>query len=193
VKATTLPEAKTAVVEIKIYENKNKNKLLHTVITTYRRPTTQEQDKFIMEIQDEIENSQRKHPKTPVTLVGDTNIDILTKQTKYTQMMAETGMKTTITTPTRYDKKTDQKQTATLIDHIITSAKTKITAGTYNTYNRPPTNIRNIPHGNATTNTQKRKKIIEKQIPKTQTKNIRRNKEGNRQNNGQPYRNRQKN
>ena len=86
VRATTLPEAKTAVVEIKIYENKNKNKLLHTVITTYRRPTTQEKDNFIMEIQDEIENSQQKHTKTPVTLVlvGDTNIDILAKQTKYT-------------------------------------------------------------------------------------------------------------
>jgi len=119
---------KTATLILHIHENKQKNKVIHTIINIYRRP--HHDPDFITNLQSAKDTITAKHPTTDITIQGDININLydLTPSSPFTHFLLENNLHTTITTPTRYDP---VHNTATLIDPTLTTiTETSITAGT---------------------------------------------------------------
>ena len=118
----------TAVNIVQIHSDSRKTNPIHTVIGVYRRPSTSQKD-FITNLQRAIDQIHTKNPTTSITIIGDININLITPTQAIIDLLAENGLTTTITTPTRYDP--THTDTATLIDVILTDlTATTATAGT---------------------------------------------------------------
>jgi len=120
----------TASIIIQIHKNETKTNTTHTIIDTYRRPSTKKNPDFVAALQNTTTELQTKTPSTPINAIADININhhAPTPHDAFTHLMLENGLRTTITTPNRYNKRYNSR---TLIDVILnTLTQTTITSCT---------------------------------------------------------------
>ena len=138
---------------IQIHSTSQKTHPIHTIISMYRRPKTDK--KFIPALQRLITQILTDHPLTIIHLQGDLNLNLqaLTHNNDFAIFILENNLRTTITTPTRYDF---YYKSASLIDINLTAATSTITAGTL-----APALSDHLPtltiHHKCSTNTQKKR------------------------------------
>ena len=72
-------------------------------------------------------NAYNKHPNADILILGDFNLDLLKSQVPWVSTYTSFGLHQLINNPTRIAKRGD-KITSTLLDHIYTNQKDKITA-----------------------------------------------------------------
>jgi hypothetical protein len=113
---------------IQIHNTPAKTDASRTVISIYRRPKKTDKT-FIHDLSDMIDKIRARTPRTTIDIQGDMNINLLrlTPALATTTTLLSHGLRTTITTPTRYNHR---RHTATLIDWNITTSDANITAGT---------------------------------------------------------------
>jgi hypothetical protein len=117
------------LVELHTFPDKKKAAPDHIFLGIYRRPGYDAD--FIPNFREIYDQIQHEHPLVPVTIVGDLNLDLFKITHKLHDFLLETGLHTTITTPTRYEWG-NTPLTSTLIDVVMTTmTHTPVTAGTY--------------------------------------------------------------